>query len=102
MARSRIDLQTVLENVLGSRNVYYQPPPNIDMNYPCIVYKDKKPDKTYANNQTYISFKSYELTYIDEDPESVTKEVISRLPMCEWINGFQVDDLNHDVYILYF
>lgn len=38
MAKSRIDLQYLLENILGSRHVYFQPPETVKMNYPAIVY----------------------------------------------------------------
>ena len=35
---NRLDLQALLEDLLGSRNVYYQPPESVKMNYPAIVY----------------------------------------------------------------
>ena len=39
--RSRLELQTLLEDLLESTNVYYQPPENLKMEYPCIrYYKD--------------------------------------------------------------
>ena len=34
-------LQADLEQLIGSRNVYYQPPENVKMNYPAIVYEPK-------------------------------------------------------------
>ena len=35
----RLDLQKLLVELLGSDNVYFQPPPSVQMNYPAIVYK---------------------------------------------------------------
>jgi len=31
---TRLELQNLLENILGSRNVYFQPPENLKLNYP--------------------------------------------------------------------
>ena len=38
---SRLELQTKFENILGSRNVYFQPPASVQMRYPAIVYSRK-------------------------------------------------------------
>ena len=35
---SRLDLQTFLEELLESKNVYFQPPESVKMKYPAIVY----------------------------------------------------------------
>ena len=34
----RLELQDLLETVLGSQYVYFQPPATLRMRYPCIVY----------------------------------------------------------------
>ena len=36
---SRLELQDTLETILESRNVYFNPPESIKMNYPAIIYK---------------------------------------------------------------
>ena len=40
--KNRIELQTLLEELLGSKNVYYQPPNNLSMSYPAILYSTDK------------------------------------------------------------
>ena len=35
---SRLNLQDKLEEVLGSKQVYFQPPESLKLKYPCIVY----------------------------------------------------------------
>ena len=35
----RNDLQKLLVEVLGSKNVYFQPPESVKMKYPAIVYQ---------------------------------------------------------------
>ena len=39
MAKDRLILHDELITLLGSSNVYFQPPTSIKMNYPCIIYK---------------------------------------------------------------
>ena len=50
---SRAELQIKLEDFLGSRNVYYQPPINTMMQYPAIVYALKRKDSRFANDAKY-------------------------------------------------
>ena len=52
--RTRLDLQKLLEKTLGSRNVYFQPPPNVQMEYPAIVYKRQKIDNDFGDDLVYI------------------------------------------------
>ena len=68
--RTRAELQTELETFLGSRNVYFQPPESIKIKYPCIMYNYANPDIDYANNYIYFHMKCYEVTIVDEDPDS--------------------------------
>lgn len=99
---SRLELQTVLENLLGSRNVYYQPPSSINMNYPAIVYSRKTIDNVHAGDIVYGQFNAYEVIVIDEDPDSEIVDTISQLPTCRFDRHYESDNLNHDVFTLYF
>ena len=36
---SRPNLQAKLEEILGNKNVYFQPPESLKLNFPAIVYK---------------------------------------------------------------
>lgn len=99
---TRLELQTMLENVLGSRNVYFQPPASIRMKYPAIVYSRKDIENTFANNGVYLQGMSYELTVIDEDPDSEIVMAVSKLPMCSFDRHYTADNLNHDVFTLFF
>ena len=99
---TRIDLQNVLEELLGSRNVYYQPPESLKMNYPAIVYTRKTIDNSYANNSVYKQNYAYEITVIDKNPDSEIVNKISKLPTCRFDRHFKSDNLNHDVFTLYY
>jgi hypothetical protein len=98
----RLELQAILVALLGSENVYFQPPPSIQMNYPCIVYKRDDEDTEFADGKPYKTMRRYQLTYIDRDPDSGVLAALSALPMCLYDRHFAADNLNHDVYKLFF
>lgn len=99
---TRVNLQNVLEELLGSRNVYYQPPESLKMNYPAIVYARKTIDNSYANNSVYKQNYAYEITVIDKNPDSEIVNKVSKLPTCRFDRHFKSDNLNHDVFTLYY
>lgn len=99
---SRLELQTLLESLLGSRNVYFQSPASVMMKYPAIVYSVDDIENTHANNGVYAQMKAYSITIIDEDPDSELIDKISRLPLCAFDRHYVADNLNHDVFTLYF
>lgn len=100
MENSRIKLQNILEEILGSRNVYFQPPENIKMKYPAIVYTRSDIKNTYADNEVYKQDNVYQITVIDANPDSDIVKKISKLPMCRYNRNFKSDDLNHDVFVI--
>lgn len=98
----RLQLQALLELILGSRNVYFQPPANVQMNYPAFVYARDDVDTTFADNRPYRHTKRYTVTYIDRNPDSSIPDKVAALPLCSFSRHFVADGLNHDVYTLYF
>ena len=98
----RIDLQALLEATLGSRNVYFQPPPTVKMQYDAIRDVRKSIDNTFADDSVYKQDQAYELTVMYRDPDSDLPMRISRLPKCSFDRHYTVDNLNHDVFTLYY
>lgn len=98
----RHDLQLILESILGSRNVYFQPPPNIQMAYPCIIYKRSYIKTMHADNLPYNNRRQYELIVVDRNPDSTINDEIQKLPSCSHQTFYAAEDLNHDVYEIYF
>lgn len=98
----RLDLQAVLVELLGSSNVYFQPPPSIRMQYPCIVYSRDQRDIKYADNKPYKYKTRYQVTVIDINPDSEIHHKVGELPMSSYDRFFTADNLNHDVYNLFF
>lgn len=100
--RNRTQLQTLLESLTGVTKVYFQPPTNVNLQYPCIIYKKDSSITNFANNNPYSYDMGYQLTVIDRDPDSKIHEQVASLPMCTFDRHFTADNLNHDVFTLFF
>lgn len=98
----RLQLHSQFVDILGSSNVYFQPPSTVVMQYPAIVYHRYNTRTKYADNSPYSRTKCYLVTVIDRDPDSQIPEKIAELPMCTHNRFFVADNLNHDVYYLYY
>jgi hypothetical protein len=83
-------------------NVYFQPPDNVQMKYPCIVYQREDLAVKYANNLPYDAIQRYQVTVIDRDPDSAIPLKVAALPRSSFDRFFVASGLNHDVFRLYF
>lgn len=102
MARPRTELHDILVELLGSRNVYYQPPNNVKMTYPCIVYSWDGTIVEFADNGGYFRRKSYQVTVIDQDPDSRIPDLVEALPYCSMSTTMVVDNLHQFTFNLAF
>ena len=102
MAKTRLELQTFLEDLIESRNVYFQPPASIRLKYPAIVYSLSDILDRPADNLKYAQHNAYQITVIDEDPDSEISKKIAKLSMCRFNSFFTSDNLNHFVYTFYY
>lgn len=100
MGRPRLELQETLKGI--APNVYFQPPNGLKIQYPCIVYVRDTMDVSYADNSPYRHATRYEVTVIDRTPDSSMVEQVAMLPLTSHSRFFTADDLNHDVFTLYF
>jgi hypothetical protein len=98
----RLELQSVLVDILGTNDVYFQPPPTVQMTYPCIVYSRDDIDTIHADNKPYKRKTRYQVTVIDRDPDSAIPEKVGELSLCVYDRFYAADNLNHDVYKLFF
>lgn len=98
----RVKLQQILEEILGSKNVYYQPPENVRMNYPAIRYSKESIDSKFANNSKYINTKRYQITLIDRRPDNSAIDKILNLPLSSYDRHFISDNFHHDVITIYY
>lgn len=96
----RLDLHTLLEAI--TPNVYFQPPTNVQMQYPCIVYQRDFADTKFADNEPYSHELRYMITVIDPNPDSELPAKVAALPKSLFNRFFTADNLNHDVYNVYY
>lgn len=94
------DLQKKLEELFGSKNVYYQPPGK--MNYPAIKYNLDDIDTDHANDRVYRKTRRYQVIVIDRLPDNPVLDALLELPMCSYDRHYVADNLNHDVFTLYY
>ena len=97
----RAALDAMLKEIEGV-HVYYQPPASVQMVYPAIRYERARVDNWHADNNPYMHAVGYELTVIDRNPDSPIVDFISRLPKCRWNRHYTANNLNHDVFIIYY
>lgn len=98
----RLELHQILKNILGSNNVYFQPPSNTHINYPCIIYERSDIDTKHANNIIYLSMVRYSIKLIGRNPESELVNKILELPYCSYDRFYTADSLNHDAFTIYY
>lgn len=99
---ARLDLQALLESLQDGVNVYFQPPANIAMNYPAIVYNRDYAFVGFADNKPYSRKIRWQLTVIDPDPDSLIPDKVAELPMTTYIRHYTTENLNHDIINIYF
>lgn len=98
----RLDLQKKLESLLGSKNVYFQPPAKAVMQYPCIVYQLDGAEKRNADNEVHFYQRRYQLTYITRNPDDILVDQLATMPMTSFESFMAAEGLNQYVYSTYF
>lgn len=82
-------------------NVYFQPPTNTSISYPCIIYSKDEIDIEYGDNITYKRKTGYQIIYITRDPDDLTAEdIIDNLIDIphRWENNYISENLYHNVF----
>lgn len=100
---NRLDLHASLVHILGSNNVYFQPPESLKMKYPCIIYSKSGINNKRADDRIYTSTNRYEVTVIDSDPDSdIHEKILAEFQMCSFDRSYTADNLNHKTLTLYY
>lgn len=101
----RRKLQTELETILGSKHVYFQPPPNTAIKYPCFIYERYTPFTMNADDTVYRIIGHYSITYIDSNVEramAMQTKILSTFQHISIERNYISDNMNHDIYNLYY
>lgn len=108
MARSleegRLELHEKLCDLLGSRNVYYQPPETLKLQYPGIIYDLYRINQRFADDLNYRLMPAYSVTIIDRstDLDWVDKMFKTFSKYCSLERTYNADNLVHYSFILYY
>ena len=102
----RQQLQTLLEGFLDAPDaadrVYFQPTTNVQMQYPCFIYKLDDIHTDHGDNIPYRRKMRYQITHVTRDPDDLTHLKVGALPSAAFDRSFPVDGLYHHVYSLHF
>ena len=98
----RLYLQTKFEEILGSRNVYFQPPASLSMRYPAIRYELKEIRTRSANNSSaYTMSTGYECALIIKEPDTKYLQQLFQIPYCKFGRYYRADNLHHYTFTIY-
>lgn len=100
--RPRGELHDILVDILGSSNVYFQPPASVKLQYPCILYARDSLWIDHADNTPYRHQRRYLITVVDADPDSEIPDKVAQLPTAQYGRSYSADYLNHDTFRIYF
>lgn len=98
----RPELHEQFKALLGSSHVYFQPPRNVRLVYPCIIYGLNRVDVKYADNAMYLGKIGYTVTVVSQDPDYPLWYELLKLPLCRFDRFYTADDLNHWVLEIYY
>lgn len=101
----RLILDEKIRRILGSTNVYFEPPASLVMKYPCVRYRLARTDIRFASNKPYLGKNRYEVILIYEDADDDLPErfifneegILFNQERC-----YTADNLHHVVLITYF
>jgi hypothetical protein len=87
----------------STRPVYFQPPGNMTIEYPCAIYHLSDIYINRADNSVYRAIQRFTITLVDEDPDSkyVTR-LLDTFGAIRFDRFFISDSLNHWVFSLYY
>lgn len=101
--KGRLTVHNKLLSVLGSSNVYFQPPETSEIKYPAIIYNLSDYVNRAADNKNYFNSERYTVTYVHKDPDiDLTNEMFGTFSMCRFDRRYVKDNLYHDVYSVYY
>lgn len=84
-------------------NVYFQPPSDYKLKYPCIIYQKNNNNRVFGNDSLYLKKQGYQVTVIDRNPDTMTADDLEdKFQYCAISQYFTIDNLNHITLELYY
>jgi hypothetical protein len=100
---SRLELHSQLVSILGNNNVYFQPPSNIRLKYPCIIYTLSDIAINKADNLIFKKDRRYDVKLIIDDPDNdIVDKILEGFQYCDFDRLFVSDNLYHYVFTIFY
>lgn len=102
----RHQISTILHRLSDFGQIYFDPPTNTRMSYPCIKYEFQDRPSANADNRRYITHSSYTVFFITRNPDDIGKfcEAIENIDekkvYVSFDRSYVADGLHHVVYTL--
>ena len=98
MNASRLKLHEELKAILGTNNVYFQPPESFKMVLPCIVYTRSNIKNEHAGDNIYKQSYIYDVTVLDKNPDSEIVERLSKKNYAVYERRYVLNNIGHDKF----
>ena len=99
----RLELDAKFREILGSTNVYFQPPETLKMQYPCIVYFKTSVPARYANDLIYSYKQCYTVTYVDKNPDAeLPFDLLKAFQYSKIDSFYKSEGLNHTKLTIFY
>ncbi len=99
----RLYLHSLLETAFPGLALYYRPPGNLKLTYPCVVYEPKATEPSYSNNATYVVGTRFQVTILSDLPGYGNSRNIFDLPnqggvVISGNQSYVTSNIVHDVF----
>ncbi len=101
MEERRIKAWNIFVGILGSENVYFDPPESAKIEYPAIIFSREKIWKTEADNVGYLFNDRFEVKFIRKTESGDIVDKLLMLPYCEHNRSYKASDMYHDAFTFY-
>lgn len=98
----RLELHQKLVSLLGSTNVYHQPPENLALRFPAIIYERVDYDVIHADDIPYHVTREWQITVVSQEPSNPVVDALMEWPTAAFKTSYVVDRMRHDVVNIYY
>lgn len=95
------DLLDLLRKAVHHNRVYFQPPENLKIGYPAVIFHLSKIKVDRADDAPYKGAREYSVTLITKEPEPEVLDEILKIPYTTLDTTYIADGMNHFVFTTY-
>lgn len=99
--RTYRDLLRLLQKAVDHNRVYFQPPENLKIGYPAVIFHLSKVKLDHADDVPYKGAREYSVVLISKEPEPEVIDEILKIPYTTLDTTYISDGMNHFVFTTY-